>query len=91
MERDLNFVLDEPTTWKQLEEEIRSSAGELLESVVFSGQYRGKQIAAGKKSYVATLSYRSAERTLTNEEIESIQKQVVEACRKKLGAELRAS
>jgi phenylalanyl-tRNA synthetase beta chain len=91
VDRDLNFVLDESTTWKQLEEEVRSSAGELLESVVFSGQYRGKQIAAGKKSYVATLSYRSAERTLTNEEIESIQKQVVEQCRKKLGAELRAS
>ncbi|MCH7990510.1 MAG: phenylalanine--tRNA ligase subunit beta, partial [Planctomycetes bacterium] len=91
VDRDLNFVLDESTTWKQLEEVVRASAGELLESVVFSGQYRGKQIAAGKKSYVATLGYRSAERTLTNEEIESIQNRVVEACHKKLGAELRAS
>ena len=91
VERDLNFVLDESTTWKQLEELVRSSAGELLESVAFSGQYRGKQIEAGKKSYVVTLGYRSAERTLTNEEIESIQNQVVEACSKKLGAELRAS
>jgi phenylalanyl-tRNA synthetase beta chain len=89
--RDLNFVLDESTTWKQLEEQVRSSAGELLESVAFSGQYRGKQIESGKKSYVATLSYRSAERTLTNEEIESIQNQVVEACSNKLGAELRTS
>jgi len=88
-ERDLNFVLDEAVTWQELSDVVRESAGPLLESLSFGGQYRGPQIPADKKSYVVTLHYRSPERTLTNEEIDAAQKKVVEACEARLGAKLR--
>jgi len=88
--RDLNFVLDDPVTWSQLDTTVRTAAGPLLESVVFADQYRGKQIPEGKKSYLITLHYRSAERTLTSEEIEAAQQSVIAACQKDLGATLRA-
>ena len=55
----------------------------------FAGQYRGKQIEAGQKSYVLTITYRSKERTLTNDEVERTQAAVIGACEKQLGATLR--
>ena len=87
--RDLNFVLDEQVTWNQVEQTVRAAGRPLLETVSFGGQYRGKQIPEGKKSYLVTLAYRS-DRTLTSEEIEAAQKSVIEACASQLAATLRA-
>lgn len=87
--RDLNFVLDEGVTWESIEATVRKAGGPLLESVSFGGQYRGKQIPEGKKSYLITLSYRS-DRTLTSDEIEAAQKSVIAACATQLSASLRA-
>lgn len=88
--RDLNFVLDDLVTWLQLNTVVRAAAGPLLQQIGFGGQYRGKQIPEGKKSYLVTLMYRSAERTLTSEEVEAAQQAVISACQKELGATLRA-
>lgn len=88
-ERDLNFVLDEQIPWEELSSVVRSAAGVNLESISFGGQYRGQQIPANKKSYVARLSYRSREGTLTNDEVEAAQQLVISACQTKLGATLR--
>jgi phenylalanyl-tRNA synthetase beta chain len=87
--RDLNFVLDEVVAWSTVEETVRRAGGPLLETVLFGGQYRGKQIPEGKKSYVVTLAYRS-DRTLTSEEIEAAQQAVISACTSQLAATLRA-
>jgi phenylalanyl-tRNA synthetase beta chain len=87
--RDLNFVLDEHVTWNAVEATVRKAGGPLLESVTFGGQYRGKQIPDGKKSYLVTLAYRT-DRTLTSEEIEEAQKSVIAACADQLSATLRA-
>lgn len=89
IERDLNFILEERTTWQELEQTVREAAGELLDSIIFRDQYRGKPIAADRKSYVLTLSYRSPDRTLVGSEVDAIQQQVISACRSRLGAELR--
>ncbi len=82
-------MLDESVSWQQLEKAVRDVAGTLVDSISFGGQYRGKQIPSDKKSYVVTISYRSAERTLTNAEVEQMQQSVIEACEKELGAALR--
>jgi len=86
--RDLNFVLDEPVEWSAVEQIARQAGGPLLETVSFGGQYRGKQIPEGKKSYVVTLTYR-ADRTLTSDEIETAQQAVIVACTSQLSATLR--
>jgi len=88
--RDLNFVLDDQVTWSSLAETVRGAAGPLLESVGFGGQYQGKQIPDGKKSYLVTLMYRSPERTLTSDEVEAAQQSVIATCQTQLGATLRA-
>lgn len=89
MERDLNFLLDLNISWKELVELVQQEAGPLLESVAFGGQYQGKQIPADKKSYLLKLAYRSAERTLTTEEVDAIQQKLIQTCQTQLGAALR--
>ncbi|MSR59277.1 MAG: phenylalanine--tRNA ligase subunit beta [Planctomycetaceae bacterium] len=89
IERDLNFLLDEPVTWQELEATVRGAAGSLLESVAFESQYRGQHIPANKKSYVARLHFRAPDRTLTDAEVDAAQKKVVAACGEKLSATLR--
>lgn len=87
--RDLNFVLDEATTWDTLREVVRTAAGPSLDALTFGSQYRGQQIPANKKSYVLTISFRAADRTLTSDEVDAAVKSVIEACSTKLGAVLR--
>jgi phenylalanyl-tRNA synthetase beta chain len=86
VERDLNFVLDESVTWERLAATVTLAAGPLLDGVRFVDQYRGKQIPAGKKSYVVSLAYRSPDRTLTGDEVDAAQVKVVSACEAELGA-----
>lgn len=87
--RDLNFVLDESTTWEELLKVVRSSAGSSLDQASFGGQYRGQQIPTNKKSYLLTVSFRADDRTLTNDEVDAAVKSVIETCAAKLGAALR--
>jgi len=87
--RDLNFVLDESVAWSQLEQVVAASAGPLLDDLSFGGQYRGKQLPPEKKSYVLTLSFRSPDRTLTSDEVDTAQQTVISACEAKVGAQLR--
>ncbi|MDA0590477.1 MAG: phenylalanine--tRNA ligase subunit beta [Planctomycetota bacterium] len=89
MTRDLNFMLDESVKWDDVEAAVTNAAGPLLESVNFSSQYRGKQLPPDKKSYVLTIQYRSPDRTLTGEEVDSAQQAVIAACESQVGAQLR--
>ncbi|MFP6703525.1 MAG: phenylalanine--tRNA ligase subunit beta [Planctomycetaceae bacterium] len=89
IERDLNFLLDLHVSWDDLETVVRDNAGPLLDTISFGGQYCGQQIPDDKKSYVVTIGYRSDSRTLTNDEIEETQAQVVAECESQLGASLR--
>ncbi len=90
MVRDLNFVLDELVDWSALETTVRQAAGPLLEAVTFGGQYRGKQLSEDKKSYVVSMTFRAADRTLTSDEVDTAQKAVITACESHLKAALRA-
>ena len=89
VERDLNFVLDESTPWASLAAAARGAGGALLAGVAFADQYRGEKLPAGKKSYVARLTFRSPDRTLTGEEVDAAVVEVVTAASDATGAELR--
>ena len=89
MNRDMNLLLDEAVTWSQLEETVSALEEPLLESIGFAGQYRGKQVAADKKSYMMTLEFRASDRTLTTEEVNEAESRILKACEDGLGAERR--
>ncbi|MCR9199010.1 MAG: phenylalanine--tRNA ligase subunit beta [Planctomycetaceae bacterium] len=87
--RDLNFVLGESVTWAQLEDAVTGAGGTLLQHVSFGGQYRGKGIETGHKSYLVSCVFMADDRTLTTEEVDAAVAQILAVCEEKLAAKLR--
>ena len=87
--RDLAIVLDEGVKWAEVEGCVRDAAPGFLETVDFFDVYRGEQLPEGQKSVAFSLTFCSPERTLTNEEVDEAQQDIVEALQEELGATLR--
>ncbi len=65
-------------------------AESLLRSAVLFDVYTGKGIPEGKKNLAYALTFQSAERTLTDQEVEAAHAAIVNALVSQFGAELRA-
>lgn len=72
VERDLALTCDEDKPVAEIEKLIRTAGGKLLESVVLFDVYRGAQILTGKKSVAYALKFRTADRTLSDEDIDPL-------------------
>ncbi|MEX1039930.1 MAG: phenylalanine--tRNA ligase subunit beta [Pirellulaceae bacterium] len=91
MTRDLNLIVDEEITWQQLSSAAKSIGTELLEDVTFREIFRDPQRdGPGKKRILLSITLRSADRTLTGEEADSLRDQMVSACEEATGAKLLA-
>jgi phenylalanyl-tRNA synthetase beta chain len=90
-EYDLSFLVDSSVKWNEIYECVMSKKNELLKDVCFVDEYRGKQIADGKKSITVRLVIGSGEKTLTGAEIESVANSVVKRLTKTLGADVRTA
>lgn len=86
--RDLSLVCDDEIPVAQLEQAIRKAVGNILEKVTLFDVYKGQQIAQGKKSVSYSVSMRSHDGTLTDEQADGVMKRVLKAL-KAMGAELR--
>jgi len=69
-------------------ERVREAAGPVLEDVEVFDVYSGEQLGAGNRSLALALSFRSGERTLTDEDVAPVRERIVAALRE-LGGELR--
>ena len=89
--RDLNLVVSEEVRWGDVERIVRTTGGELLESIAFQETYRdAERLGGNKKSLLFSIQLRSAEGTLTNEQADAVRERIVAAAGSELGAELRA-
>lgn len=86
--RDLSLIVDDEVPAAELEKAIRGAVGKILEKVTLFDVYKGKQIADGKKSISYSVSMRSHEGTLTDEQADSAVKKALKALAG-IGAELR--
>jgi phenylalanyl-tRNA synthetase beta chain len=87
--RDSAFLLDEGVSAQQVFDVLAEIKGRYVEDVVLFDLYRGKGVPEGKKSLAIRVRYRSAEKTLTDEEINAVHGKIVQVFGKKLGAEIR--
>jgi phenylalanyl-tRNA synthetase beta chain len=71
VKRDLSIIVEESVSALELENIVRAKGGELLQNLEFFDLYRGKQLPAGKKSLSLSFRFASAERTLTDEEVDA--------------------
>jgi phenylalanyl-tRNA synthetase beta chain len=88
-DRDISFIVDEATSNGDLEPVMLEAAGELLEQLELFDVFRGGAVPAGRKSLAFALRYRSADRTLDDEEVSAAHARVEEAVRRRFGAEVR--
>ncbi len=89
IERDIAVLVKDETTSFQIEQLVKSSAGDLLESVVMFDMYKGRQIPEGYKSVAYALVFRSEERTLEDEVVNKIFSKILKALEDELNAQLR--
>ncbi|MDZ4778679.1 MAG: phenylalanine--tRNA ligase subunit beta [Planctomycetia bacterium] len=90
IERDLNLVVDESTQWSDVAATASAAAGPLLETIAYRDTYRhAERLGADKKSLLLTITLRDPDATLTSQAADQVCEQIVAACAKQLGAELR--
>ena len=89
VERDIALIVDEAVPSAKITEIINSYPSELIEEVSVFDHFKGGNIPQGKKSLAFNIIYRSKERTLTDEEIESLHSSLVAFIAEKTGGELR--
>lgn len=77
--RDLALVVSNSVPVGDLIATVRKATGDLAESVKLFDLYTGQQIDKGKKSVGIAITYRSADRSLSSEEIDAAQDRTVKA------------
>ncbi|MBR1739154.1 MAG: phenylalanine--tRNA ligase subunit beta [Ruminococcus sp.] len=87
--RDISVVCADELPAAELEKAIKKAVGGILESVTLFDVYKGEQIEAGKKSVSYSISMRSHEGTLTDEQADKAMEKAVKELGA-IGAELRA-
>ncbi|MFH1422428.1 MAG: phenylalanine--tRNA ligase subunit beta [Planctomycetota bacterium] len=87
--RDLAVIINENISWQEIKNCVKALDIDILETVDFFDVYSGKQVSEGKKSIAFSLQFGSSERTLTNEEVDSTQKIILNQLQAKFSAELR--
>ncbi|MFN5119634.1 MAG: phenylalanine--tRNA ligase subunit beta, partial [Cyanobacteriota bacterium] len=89
-ERALALVVPLTTSTSSLLSAIRKAGKPLLEQVELLDRYLGSQVAEGLAAMAFRLRYRDRQRTLTDEEVESVHQKVRASLEKQFGAELRS-
>ncbi|RLN00882.1 hypothetical protein C2845_PM06G30320 [Panicum miliaceum] len=84
--KDMSFWINDAFTENNLYEVVRGIAGDLVEEVKLIDNFTNKK---GMTSHCYRIAYRSMERSLTDEEINSLQLNVRETVKNKLNVELR--
>lgn len=86
-ERDIAIVVREGLPAREVEAVIRQRGGQLLRAVSVFDVYTGEQVAAGSKSLAFKMTFQSADRTLTEAEVNNLMEEI----RSALAAELQAT
>ena len=87
--RDVAVVVDRDFASERVVHFVRHWRPEFVEDVVMFDAYAGASIPPGKKSLAYTISYRAADRTLTDEEVNALHAELTAALMQQLGVELR--
>ena len=87
--RDVAMVLAESATHEAVLQVVKQTKPANLENVELFDVFRGKNVPAGQKSMAYAFTYRSPERTLTDNEVNAAHEKLVEQLKQKLHAVIR--
>ena len=86
--RDIALVVDAGVTHQRVKDIIEGFP--LVKQVTIFDVYSGEQVPPGKKSLAYSITFQSPTHTLTDEEVNQVQQQVLDKLSGELGATLRA-
>ena len=89
IQRDIAVLLKEETKASEAIKVIKDSASELLQEVIVFDIYTGEQVPEGYKSAAFRLTFQSMERTLKENEINSLIDRILASLDQELKARLR--
>lgn len=87
--RDAALILPSSTTHDSVLQVVKQAKPANLESVELFDVFRGKNVPDGQKSMAYAFTYRSAERTLTDAEVNSAHEKLIAQLKEKLKAAIR--
>ena len=85
--RDIALVVDEGVTAKKVQDIIRGFP--LVNQTSLFDLYTGEQISPGKKSLAFRIVYQSSTHTLTDEEVDKVEGEILDKLSQEVGASLR--
>ena len=86
---DLAFDMDADAAAASLLDVIRRGGGERLERAVLFDVFAGPPLDRGRRSIAVRLTFRDAERTLTDEDLLPVRREITETVERELGGRLR--
>ncbi len=89
--RDIAFVAEKSVTHDMIVKIIRKNGGKMLEKISLFDIFKSKELKDGRRSLAYSLEFRSAEKTLTDEEVSKAFLQIVDALKATAGIEVRES
>ena len=87
--RDIALVLDQDIGFKAVKECIRQAAPKILTDIRLFDVYTGEKIDSGRKSLALSLILQETSQTLTDETVDDVMGNIVQALGKNLNAYLR--
>jgi len=88
--RDISFIVDKRFVPNDYFDLVRDIADDLVEEVELIDKYEDdEKFGTDKMSYTYRITYRSVDRTLTNEEVDELHKEVEEKTNSVFGGEVR--
>lgn len=89
--RDIALIVKDEVFVKQIEDIIKSNGEDLVESYKLFDVYKGAQIEKGHKSIAYSITYRSKDKTLTDEDVAKVHEKILSELSEKLNANLRSN
>jgi len=87
--RDISILIDKVVSSGEVSDRISQAGAPLLKRVELYDHFDSKKIQEGKKSLTYALTFQSADKTLTDEEVNPIFEKIVKTLSSQLGATLR--
>jgi len=88
--RDTAFILDEAVTYSEIIRSVSKINTKVIENVEVFDVYYGGNVGQGKKSIALRIIYRSADKTLTSDEVDKIHSMVTGELVSRFGVEFRS-
>ena len=89
--RDIALIVKDEVFVKQIEDIIKANGEDLVESYKLFDVYKGAQIEEGHKSIAYSITYRSKDKTLTDEDVAKLHEKILSELSEKLNANLRSN